>query len=289
MTELIHRTLPSMHSTLDILLTGISDDVAETLISSIQKESLTMEMLLSCFDPSSETWWVNIKAKEVPVPLSESLWSVLTECFQFHGQTRGLFDVGLKACKTREEVLHDPRNIGMKTIILDERFHTVKFESSQSGFDFGAIGKGLLLRQIDKILDGFEVKNGFISFGGSSILTRGHHPHGGSWPIGLRSALGDLPIFYMNNHSASFSRTFPEGTDDCVGHIINPLSGMPVKTNRLAAILCECPVKAEVLSTAFIAAPFEDAKTMAENFKPSRAYLYEYDDTILKRAFRYDP
>jgi thiamine biosynthesis lipoprotein len=272
-----------MNSTLDMLFPGIITDQAELLFWEVQQESLALEKLLSCFNPISETYQLNEKALNNPVQISDRLWNILTECINFNRLTGGYFDVGFKLFKDNpavrlESVLPAVGVAGMKAIETDEDTHSVRFLSEKVGLDFGAIGKGLVLREINNILTKHKIENCFISFGGSSILTRGHHPHGTAWPVSFRTNYDNITAFYMNDHFASFSSTFPENNSNGHGHIINPLTMEAVKQNRVACIRSNCPVMAEVLSTALIISSFNEAGEIAKALQPDQVIVYEYDN-----------
>jgi thiamine biosynthesis lipoprotein ApbE len=149
---------------------------------------------------------------------------------------------------------------------------SVRFGSENTAIDLGGIGKGILLREADKVLTCYTVANCFISFGGSSILTRGSHPHGDGWPLALRNTSDNAYTFYLHNHAVSISESNPGGSE---AHIIHPASRKKVDNNRLTFVQSTCPVIAEVLSTALIIAPVEEAEEIVQSFGAVKAYIFD--------------
>ncbi len=255
--DIQHRSLFSMHSAIDMVFPGMAEAVADEIVTRVSHESSLLESILDAYNPSSETWKVNASAPGQWTPVSDRLWNILEECRRYHLLTRGFFDISL----------------GRGGVETDNRLQRIMFGKENVALDFGAIGKGLLLRETDRILTAMDVQNCFISFGGSSVLTRGHHPHGDHWPLTGRNREDGLPSFPMRNDCASFSTGIPEGKT--TGHIVHPYTQQLAGSNRMAGIQCKNPVTAEVLSTVFIIADPVEAKELADGFCVKRAFIAE--------------
>jgi hypothetical protein len=57
-----HRTFASMHSMVDMIFPGLTDQAADALFKKIRSEAHMLENLLSDYDPSAETCILNQKA-----------------------------------------------------------------------------------------------------------------------------------------------------------------------------------------------------------------------------------
>jgi FAD:protein FMN transferase len=272
-TEMIqHRTFASMHSILDMIFPGLSDQAADSLFEKIQMEAHELENLLSDYDPSAETCILNEKARNQWVPVSARLWDILTECRHFHGLTRGYFDIGSGWHKKAFSGTTGASVTGVRLLETDERQRRIRFTAPEIALDFGAIGKGLLLRETDKLLTQNGVENCFISFGGSSILTRGHHPHGNHWPVAFRSPSDMVPVFQMNDDFASFSQGTPGGMN-ATAHIVNPYTNQAEGNFRISGVQADCPVIAEVFSTVLILALPDEAALLTAGFRLKKAFV----------------
>ena len=272
-----YQSITSMNSSLDMIFPGIEYGDSQVVFKRIEKEAAKLETLLSCYDTEAETYQVNLKAREGWVTVSHPLWKILKECVYYNHLTLGYFDIGLKFFKQNPTLIHHndrPELYGISSIEFRNESQSIRFQNKTTSIDFGAIGKGLLLKEIDKILTEFGVKHCFISFGGSSILTRGTHPHGTSWPVTLRNSSGDHNVFHLNNDSASFSGAILESSFGETYHIVHPKRLEMIQSKRLTFVQCKCPVLAEVLSTSLVAADTVDIPKIISNANPIKAHVF---------------
>ena len=267
-----HRTFGSMHSVVDMIFPGMTDRAADALFKKIRSEALMLESLLSDYDPSAETYILNEKARHQWVQVSTRLWDILTECRHFHALTKGYFDIGSGWHKKANKGTIGGIATGLPLQETDEEQKRIRFTGAEIALDFGAIGKGLLLRETDTLLTKSGVENCLISFGGSSILTRGHHPHGDHWPVDFRSQPDMNPVFRMKDDFASFSHGTP-GEMNATAHIMNPYTNKTGGNFRISGVQADCPVIAEVVSTILILASTDEAAAVAERFRLKKAFI----------------
>ena len=278
-TEMIqHRTFASMHSVMDMIFPGLTDQATDALFKKIWSEARVLEHLLSDYDPSAEACILNDMAQHQWAPVSDRLWDILTECRHYHVLTGGYFDIGSGWRKKTLSGTTGAPVTGVRLLETDERQRRIRFAAPEIALDFGAIGKGLLLRETDKLLTEYGVENCFISFGGSSILTRGRHPHGNHWPVDFRSPMGMNPVFEMKDDFASFSQGTPEGFN-ATAHIVNPYTNRTGGNMRISGVQAGCPVVAEVLSTVLILTSQDEANAMISGFRLKRAFVMGRDKT----------
>lgn len=266
-----------MNSVLDLVLTDIDMDLGEHVCAEIYNKAVEYEQILSCHDPEAEVYQLNENASHNFVSVSKPLLNVLLECKHFHTLTKGYFDAGLKCFKSQSLTEKESQaTCGFSTIEIDEQNQAIRFRSPDTAVDLGGIGKGILLREADNILTRYGIMNCFISFGGSSILTRGTHPYGNGWPVALRE--GSDYTFYLTNHAASFSESRLGGQD--TAHIIHPKHLKPVENKRLTFVQALCPVVSEVLSTTLVVAPIEEVSEIIGSFQVIKAFIFNRPDQL---------
>ena len=271
-----------MNSSLDMVLTGTDNETADQISGLIERDAFRLEKVLSRFDQESETFQLNQLACGKWMGVSERLWEILQECEHYNSLTTGYFNVALGRFKQNRgrypTVLGEREtNTAIPAIALDCERKAVRLDQGAS-LDFGAVGKGLLLREVQKWLNRFEVKSGLISFGGSSLLAKGGHPYGSSWPVSWRDGMGHPTVFHLNETCASFSgavQTNPEGSRP---HIVHPKKLQFIENNRLVFVQSKCPVVAEVLSTSLVVANKEDFSDLISQTKPERAQVFKRTD-----------
>ena len=266
-----------MNSTLDIILNNVDEEKSVKVYGKILLKSIQLEKMLSCFDPEAEIYQINKAAYKKWVRISDELWSILVECLQYNELTNGYFDIGLGKYKQKGDFLHETESNkvhGINSIEFDYKKKAIRFTSSLTAIDLGGIGKGLLLREVGLILDHFNVTNCLVSFGGSSILVKGTHPFGDSWPLSVRDSVNGHRVLHLKDDCASFSGAEPESKTPDKNHIIDPQRLIPVENKRFVIVQCKSPVLAEVLSTSLVIADHEFISDIVSGLRPDKVFVY---------------
>jgi FAD:protein FMN transferase len=252
-----------------IVLPDIEDTAGDRIAGRIMREIRRIESLLSAFIPESDIARINRNAFEAPCAVSGEVFSILQSCKAYWTATNGAFDITLRPLydywkKMRgegqpgtipEELLS---SLGMDRVLLDDGNGTVSFSNRLLQIDLGGIGKGYALQKADELLRQNRIENVFISFGESSILTRGAQPGGDCWKLGVNDILHPgTPLFEfrVRNGSMSTSGNFYVDDDGNLQnrlHVIDPGSGRPVERREIVSVSCASPVVAEVLSTSLL-------------------------------------
>ena len=139
--------------------------------------------------------------------------------------------------------------------------------------DFGAIAKGLAVKQIAQQLNQLQIKNFIINAGGD-IFAQGIKPGHQNWRIaiedpfesGIISSLkitSDTSIFTSGN----YQRVYRNKDGSIRHHIISPKTGEPSRNISSATVIHEDPVIADVAATTLMLTDISAAKTMASKMK----------------------
>ena len=292
MSKYSHQSVGGMNSVLDLVLIEVSDLTATEIKQTVTRDLNRLEKLLSRFDPEAETFAINQKAQKQWTSVSDELWDILQECERYSRLASGYFNIGLGMFKKNVEMMlnglpGDEAACPTPQIEFDLSDRRIRFANHFTSLDFGAIGKGLLLKRIKASLEESGIENCFVSFGGSSILTKGRHPSGHAWPVSFRDGCGGQHVFYLNDHAASISGARQGKEQSC--HIINPKTLTLETSSRLVFIQDECPVRAEVLSTALVAAEEHNFEQIVRQFKPQKVSVFNQPSTNeLKRIYEYE-
>jgi thiamine biosynthesis lipoprotein ApbE len=267
--NIFHKNAFLMNTPLDIVFWGIDQALADQVTEKVVTHIMELQTILDRFNSEAETFKVNQTAFSKRMVISPFLFESISNGMKYFQKSEGYFNVfagkvyaSLKEKSSFSEnslPIHPPKDI----IKINTSNNSIRFLHPAVSLDFGGIGKGLALDETSKILDEFGIKNTFISFGGSSILTKGHHPHGDHWPFSLKSQKIAGDIWPLRNDAVSVS---------CSGHgsgktphILNPKTGdyPPSFTSVVQSVSA---TEAEVLSTALIAAPGEKHQKIASHF-----------------------
>ena len=261
--NLFHDTHFAMNTRLHAVMWGNEQDVQEQVFQQITNEIEALELLMSRFYPQSETYRLNKLAGEEEVRISSELWDILQTCLLFNTTTQGYFDV-----------CYSTKNKEKHPLQLDSINQTVRFNTKDVQLDFGGIGKGLALKQIRFVLEEHDIRNALISFGESSVLAVGRHPHGEYWPFSFKDEYQITERLQLKNTSVSVS-----GLHHNNAHIFDPTLGQLSDNRNTICIQSENPVVAEVLSTALIAAPKDVHSTITESFEVQKI-VYGFDHVL---------
>ena len=253
---LYHVSLPLLMGTrLDVLLFGDDRQHLETAWDNAEAELWRLEKMLNRFDNESEVVNVNDKAQFSSVQLSGELWKIVLDCNRYYELTDGCFDVTLS---------------DFSKIVMLEESRSINFNKYGMLLDFGGYAKGYALRSVRKCLGDAGIKRALVNFGNSSVLAIGSHPYGDSWPIGIEDPFTGTVITTINlcDTSMSVSGNTPSHRQ----HIVNKETAGFVAGDIMVAVVCDDPVDAEVLTTAWIASGKDNIPEWAERFNLKHTY-----------------
>jgi thiamine biosynthesis lipoprotein len=243
-----------MHTRLDVLLFGKDENQLVEIRNEAEAELKRLEKRFNRFDRESEVAKVNTDAQFRPVELSEELWKIVVDCRAFYAKTDGNFDITLS---------------NFKHLTVSEDTHSVQFDKYGMLIDFGGIAKGYALKKMEEMIKKTDIRRALINFGNSSVLAVGSHPHGDSWNIGINHPFDNklLTAFCLCDTSMSVSGNSPQNER----HIYNKDNHF-IAENKIAAVVTDNPVDAEVITTAWIASG-EEAPTWLQNFDIKSKYF----------------
>lgn len=278
-----------MGTRLDMIFYGHPVHEGHSLAETILQELRRLEILMSRYQKNSPVWMINQLAGKKSLPLDDELFNILLTCNEFHEQTGGLFDISLgSVVDLIRQGEYEPTKFqkllnfsGMKQVILDPDKTTIRFRNELVQVDFGGFGKGYALEQIRKLLLSHGILNAFISFGESSVLALGNHPHGAGWKAGVNHQMltgSSLFTFDLQNESLSTSGINKgPGGEDKMGQILHPIRGITDRKYHHISVKSSSATEAEILSTALITADESEQKILLANFHTIEAKGIIYD------------
>jgi thiamine biosynthesis lipoprotein ApbE len=269
--NIFHQSVLAMNTVLDIVFWGIPSRNGNTIVEKIQLEISNLEETISRYSTTSELYSLNLNAKVKPQKVSIALWDALRCGMGFYKTTNGYFDISLGKYYHQLKTFGE-NNVQCNGSLIDhietnETERMVCFKHPDISIDFGAVGKGMALAGIDKILLEMDIENAFISFGGSSFLIKGRHPHGPYWPLQLANFNQGFNTLQLNNHAVSISSSVRETPNGNTYHIFNPSIGKPIMNRKIVVVQNSNPIHAEVLSTALLVAPAIEHNEILKNFE----------------------
>jgi FAD:protein FMN transferase len=121
--------------------------------------------------------------------------------------------------------------------------------------DLGAIGKGYAVDRAAEVLHSLGIRDALVNAGGSTIFAMGSPPDQTAWLVHLRDPSNQIdPQVMLKDGSVSTSeQTAPSLLgNDSAGHIIDPDTGMPLKTVFTVSAVSRTATVSDALSTTLL-------------------------------------
>ena len=181
--------------------------------------------------------------------------------------------------------------------------NTIKKDDKRTYIDFNAIAKGYAVDIISKELRELGYKNFLVEIGGE-VFAEGINPlRGTMWTIGIDKPLQKQSIDFISSiqirgkgmaTSGNYRKyKIDKNSGEKYVHTINPLNGLPVKSNILSAtVVAESSMLADAYATALMAMPLNEGEKLVstlenvdamwiisenKNFKIVKSSNFKYD------------
>lgn len=258
-SDLFHGSLLGIMGTrFDIILVGKKEESATKIWNKIMSVLEQLHNRLNRFDENSEVFFVNLKAHNQAVRISDCLWEILKDCKNYFEKTGGLFDI----------TLNDFSNIQMHK---DDK--SVTFKSVNTSIDLGGYAKGYAIERVREILIENNVVDSLVDFGNSSVLALGKHPHGETWKLSVPNPFSTNNIIdeiELVNRNLSTSGNIPNHTR----HIKNSRTGEFSDERKMVTVIAENAIDAEVISTVLMIAQPDETDKIVNNFNIEKYKIF---------------
>ncbi|HOO84640.1 MAG TPA: FAD:protein FMN transferase [Prolixibacteraceae bacterium] len=278
--SIFHKGFFAMNTRFEVLFWGSSESVCNHAFQQIQFQVNKLEQTISFYDPRSELFNLNKQAANGRVCVSPDLLETFLLGIEAYKKSCAYFDISkgtdFARTKNNEQLSGSSQNNIDERVEIDKNNACIRYLNNTVAVDFGGMGKGLALKKAANIIDSESIEHAFVSFGESSILTRGHHPNGAYWPFALDTNFGIDKEWHLNNSSISISALLMRSTGQ--QHIIDPLNPQRPMRNMLALVQAANPADAEVLSTTLLAAPPKMKNIILQNFETENIFLAQLNN-----------
>lgn len=267
------------------------------LEAAIQK-SIEIENLISSWKETSQTSTINQFAGIKPVIVNAELYDLIERSIHVSKLTQGAFDISFASINPYWDfkqhkinkidtiaISNSVQKINYKNIILNAEDKSVFLKEKGMKIGFGAIGKGYLAEVIMQLWKKMGFKAGLINASGD-IRTFGNHPNTTNWKIGISNPdkpQDYLAWFNLNNSAVVTSGDYENYVlinGERYSHIINPLTGWPVKGIKSVTIFCENAELADALATAVTVMGKEKGLTFINQLKGIECLIIDNENKI---------
>jgi thiamine biosynthesis lipoprotein len=264
---LVYKKKYIMGTVFEIAAYDRSSEHASQAIEKAFQEIVRLDDLMSNYKSDSALSHLNRSAHFHAERVPSDLYAVIDQAVQFSKLSEGKFDISIaplvnlwKAALRGEGTpslaqQEDARGcVGYEKIELTPP-DRISFLSSCLQLDLGAIGKGYAVDRAAEVLHSLGIRDALINAGGSTILAMGSPPDQTAWLVHLRDPSNKIdPQVMLKDGSVSTSEQTPPGLlgNDSAGHIIDPNTGMPLKTVFAVSAVSRTATVSDALSTTLL-------------------------------------
>lgn len=154
--------------------------------------------------------------------------------------------------------------------------------------DFSAIAKGYAVDEVGRLLEAQGIADYMVEIGGE-VRTRGHHPSGRGWRVGIERPLAAATdrqaveqVLSLNDTALATSgnyRNYFEEDGRRYAHILDPHTGYPATSDLLSVtVLAADSMTADAYATAFMVMGLDASMSLVESREGLDAYFILSDD-----------
>lgn len=264
---LVYKKKYIMGTVFEIAAYERSSEQASVAIEKAFQEIIRLDDLMSNYNPESALSHLNQSAHFHAEKVPPDLYNVIQQAVHFSKLSNGKFDITVaplvnlwKAALAGESIPSAAQQqqaqacIGYEKILLTPP-DQVTFQSACLQLDLGAIGKGYAVDRAVAMLHSLGIRDALINAGGSTIFAMGSPPGKTGWLVHLRDPSHRVdPYVMLNNESVSTSEQSPASLlgRDSSGHIIDPTTGRPLKTEFAVSVIAPTATLSDGLSTTLL-------------------------------------
>jgi FAD:protein FMN transferase len=264
---LVYKKKYMMGTVFEIAAYDHSPEHASKAIEKAFQEIVRIDDLFSNYKPDSALSNLNRSAHFHTEKVPPDLYRVIEQSMQFSRLSDGKFDISVaplvdlwKAALRGEGTPTPARQEEVRGCVGYEKIELtppdqISFRSPCLQLDLGAIGKGYAVDRAAEVLRSLGIRDALINAGGSTILAMGSPPNQTAWLVHLRDPSNKIdPQVMLKDESVSTSEQTAASLlgNDSAGHIIDPGTGMALKTIFAVSAVSKTATVSDGLSTTLL-------------------------------------
>jgi thiamine biosynthesis lipoprotein len=265
----VHKQKYAMGSVFDIVAYDPSPMNASSAIDAAFAEIVRLDLMMSDYRENSDLNRLNATAGLHAEPVPRDLYKVIEESLKYSRLSKGKFDITVgplvtlwKAALAGGRPPSDEQETAARACIGYEKLvlvppNRVGFRSRCVHIDVGAIGKGYAVDRAAEILRKWGIRSALIDAGGSTIYAMGSPPGREGWLVHMRDPSDRIdPAVTLLDESISTSEQTARSylTNSAAGHIIDPATGLPIRTKFAVSVVTKTATSSDALSTTLLLA-----------------------------------
>ena len=292
---LVYKKKYVMGTIFEIAAYDQSSEHASRAIEKAFQEIVRLDDLLSNYKPDSALSSLNRSAHFHAEQVPSDLYRVIDQAVQFSRLSDGKFDISIaplvnlwKAALRGDGTPSRAQQDEVRSCVGYQKIELlppdrISFRSPCLQVDLGAIGKGYAVDRAAEVLRALGIRNALINAGGSTIFAMGSPPQQTGWLVHLRDPSNKIdPQVMLKDGSVSTSeQTAPSLLgNDSAGHIIDPDTGMPLKTVFAVSAVSKTASASDALSTTLLLLGPERGKVLIKSMADVSAIWISHDAQV---------
>jgi thiamine biosynthesis lipoprotein len=260
----VHR-LPfkAMGSACEVVLAAASLEDAQVLGQAAIDEVLRIERKYSRYTSDSVIAQINRQAALAPVACDDETWSLFQFASQLFEKSDGLFDItsgvlrkawNFKQAQVPSADMLDNLLplIGWQKVIMKDQRIALPLQGME--VDLGGFGKEYAADRAAQMLKEKGIASGYVNLAGDMRFL-GPKPNGEPWLIGIQDprhtdqVIATLPMSHGGLATSGDYERYFESNGQRYCHVLNPLTGWPVKHWRTVSVTAPLAVLAGCTTT----------------------------------------
>jgi len=293
---------PHMGTTVRIVLIAGDSGAADTAAADAFARIARLDAMMSDYRADSELMRAAREATARPVPISDDLFTLLTQGQQLAERTGGAFDVTagpltrlwrrarrLGEAPAEADLAAALASTGYRRMKLDPATRTLRLESRGMSLDLGGIAKGFAAEAALATLRSNGVGNALVAAGGDVAV--GEAPPGSAgWEVavpGLDPSRPPRHRLHLVNAGISTSgdaEQWVELRGVRYSHILDPRTGRPLEGRRSVTVVAPDATTSDMLATAVsVLGPDAGLRLVEETPAAAASMILEATDGTIHR------
>jgi len=295
----LEKSADAMGSTFSVALYGDDRIRMEAAADAALDEVRRLDELLSNYKPDSEWSLVNRGAAMKPVRVSEELFRLLADCWEYSRQSEGAFDITVGPLmkvwgfyKGSGHLPHKPEvqaaltKVGYRHMHLDAAARSVWFDRPGVEIDPGGIGKGFAVDRMVEILRKMGIASALVAGSGSSIYGIGAPPdEPKGWAVKIKDpwdpgkTLAEVWLKDMSMSTSGSYEKFFRAEGRIYAHIMDPRTGYPAQGSASVSVVSPRTIDSEAWAKPY----FVNGRAWAAQHRPKDFQVFFCEDRTEKQ------
>jgi thiamine biosynthesis lipoprotein len=290
----LEKSADAMGSTFSVALYGENRIKMEAAADAALDEVRRLDELLSNYKPDSEWSQVNRNASVGPVKVSEELFRLLSDCWEYSRASDGAFDITVGPLmkiwgfyKGSGHLPHKPEiqaaltKVGYRHMRLDAAARTVWFDRPGVEMDPGGIGKGYAVDRMVEVLKKMGVRTALAAGSGSSIYGIGAPPEEPKgWAVKIKDpwdsskTLAEVWLKDMSMSTSGSYEKFFRAEGRIYAHLMDPRTGYPAQGSVSVSVVAPRTIDSEAWAKPY----FVNGRAWAVKHRPKDFQVFFCED-----------